>query len=53
MLMGRASTVTMVSTKTLRLVSSVTCAAISSCSSLMRSCTAVMSPSTAENSSVE
>ena len=37
-LIGKASTVTMVSTNRLRLFSSLTLAAISSCSSLMRSC---------------
>ena len=52
MLIGRASTVTMVSTNRLRLLSSLTLAAISSCSSLMRSCSDCMSRSTTENSSV-
>jgi hypothetical protein len=52
MLMGSASTVTMVRMKTLRLVSSLTCAAISSCSSLMRSLSADMSRMVSENSSV-
>ena len=51
--MGRASTVTTVSTNRLRLLASCTLAAISSCSSLMRSCRPCMSRSTTENSSVE
>ena len=51
--MGRASTVTTVSTNRLRPLSSFTLAAISSCSSLMRSCSEDMSRSTTENSSVD
>ena len=52
-LIGKASTVTMVSTNRLRLFSSLTLAAISSCSSLMRSCKDDISLSTTENSSVD
>ena len=52
MLIGRASTVTMVRVKRMRLFCSLSLAAISSCSSLIRSPRAVRSLITRENSSV-